>query len=216
MILVCGNTKGGVGKTTLALNIAIARALVGRDVWLVDGDRQGTAEIALAIRAENNKAPIIACSKYEEGSTLRPQVLHQLKKYDDIIIDAGGRDSSSLRAALTLADVLLIPFAPRSFDTWALADVNKLVDIARETNANLKAYVMLNCADAGGKDNSEAAAEVADYPSLNYIDAPIRRRKAIPNAAGNGMSVLEYSPRDLKACDELTNLVDKLFTIEGI
>lgn len=213
MILTVGNTKGGVGKTTLALNIAIARALAGRDIWLVDGDRQGTAEIALSIRAESGKTPILACSKYEEGTTLRPQVLHQFKKYDDVVIDAGGRDSSSLRAALTLSNVLLIPFAPRSFDTWALADVSKLVEIARETNDGMKAFVVLNCADAGGKDNEEAAAEVADYPALTYIDAPIRRRKAIANAAGSGMSVLECSPKDVKACDELANLMNKLFTI---
>ena len=51
MILTVGNTKGGVGKTTLALNIAIARALQGRDVWLIDGDRQGTAQTAVSIRA---------------------------------------------------------------------------------------------------------------------------------------------------------------------
>ena len=41
MIVTVGNTKGGVGKTTIAVNLAIARALAGRDVWLIDGDRQG-------------------------------------------------------------------------------------------------------------------------------------------------------------------------------
>ena len=41
MIITVGNTKGGVGKTTIAVNLAIARALAGRDVWLIDGDRQG-------------------------------------------------------------------------------------------------------------------------------------------------------------------------------
>lgn len=53
MILTVGNTKGGVGKTTLAVNLAIARALAGRDVWLIDGDRQGTAQSAIGIRAES-------------------------------------------------------------------------------------------------------------------------------------------------------------------
>ena len=51
MIITIGNTKGGVGKTTLAVNLAIARALAGRDVWLIDGDRQGTAQTAISIRA---------------------------------------------------------------------------------------------------------------------------------------------------------------------
>ncbi|WP_217352513.1 ParA family protein [Candidatus Viridilinea mediisalina] len=52
MILTVGNTKGGVGKTTLALNIAIARALAGRDVLLVDGDEQGTASLFTELRVE--------------------------------------------------------------------------------------------------------------------------------------------------------------------
>ena len=60
MILTVGNTKGGVGKTTLAVNIAIARALAGRDVWLVDADRQGTAQMAISIRADAGILPGIA------------------------------------------------------------------------------------------------------------------------------------------------------------
>ncbi|MCC6373480.1 MAG: ParA family protein, partial [Moraxellaceae bacterium] len=57
MIITIGNTKGGVGKTTLALNIAIAQTLYGRDVWLIDGDRQGTAHTAISLRAEANIQP---------------------------------------------------------------------------------------------------------------------------------------------------------------
>ncbi len=49
MIVTVGNTKGGVGKTTLAINLVIARALAGRDVWLIDGDRQGTAQTAIIV-----------------------------------------------------------------------------------------------------------------------------------------------------------------------
>ena len=51
MILTVGNVKGGVGKTTLAVNIASARALAGRDVLLVDGDEQGTAAAFTDLRA---------------------------------------------------------------------------------------------------------------------------------------------------------------------
>ena len=64
MIITIGNTKGGVGKTTLAVNLAIARALAGRDVWLIDGDRQGTAQTAISIRAEAGDQPGIACATY--------------------------------------------------------------------------------------------------------------------------------------------------------
>src|SRR3546814_13728868 len=52
MILAVGNTKGGVGKTTLAVNLAVARALAGRDLLLVDGDEQGTALTFPELRAD--------------------------------------------------------------------------------------------------------------------------------------------------------------------
>ena len=74
MIVTVGNTKGGVGKTTLAVQLAICRALSGREVWLIDGDRQGTATTAIAARAEAGRKPGIACAQYADGPTLRGQV----------------------------------------------------------------------------------------------------------------------------------------------
>jgi chromosome partitioning protein len=213
MILTVGNTKGGVGKTTLALNVAIARALTGRDVWLIDGDRQGTMQTAISIRLEAGHAPGIACAQYVDGSSLRAQVQQQVAKFDDIIIDAGGRDSTALRAALVLSDVLLVPFQPRSYDVWALNDIALLVDEARSVRDGLRAYAVLNCADPGesSSDNAEAAAAVADVPQFKYLNTPIRRRKIFANAAGQGLSVLEINPKDKKASEELISLVNALF-----
>ncbi|RYF48883.1 MAG: chromosome partitioning protein ParA [Cytophagaceae bacterium] len=213
MILTVGNTKGGVGKTTLAVNLAIARALAGRDVWLIDGDRQGTAQTAISIRADAGHQPGIACATYPDGPTLRTQVQQQASKFDDIVIDAGGRDSTALRAALVLSDVLLVPFQPRSYDVWALNDIAALVDEARSVRDGLRVYAVLNCADPGtsSTDNAEAAAAVADVPQFEYLPLPIRRRKAFANAAGAGMSVLEIKPADKKANEELNAIVNALF-----
>lgn len=212
MIVCVGNTKGGVGKTTLAVNLAIARAQAGRDVWLIDGDRQGTAQMAISIRAEAGHAPGIACSQYADGPTLRAQVQQQGYKFDDVVVDAGGRDSTALRAALVLADVLVVPFQPRSYDVWALNDIAGLVDEARSVRDGLRAFAVLNCADPGGSaDNLEAAAAVADVPQFEYLATPLRRRKAYANAAGSGLSVLEARPTDRKAVDELQALISALF-----
>lgn len=218
MILTIGNTKGGVGKTTLAVNLAIARALTGREVWLIDGDRQGTASSAIAARAERGRAPGIACAQYPDGSALRAQVQQQRGKWDDIIIDAGGRDSSALRAALILSDILIVPFAPRSYDVWALDDIAALVDEARSLRDGLQAFAVLNLADPGelSVDNTEAAAAVAGVPQFTYLPTPIRRRKAFANAGGQGLSVQELAPRDPKACHELAALMESAFNIQAI
>lgn len=213
MILTVGNTKGGVGKTTLAVNIAIARALAGRKVWLVDGDRQGTAQTAITIRADAGHLPGIACASYPDGPTLRSQIQQQRGNFDDIIIDAGGRDSTALRAALILSDVLLVPFQPRSYDVWALNDIAALIDEARSVRDGLRALAVLNCADPGeaSTDNADAAAAVAEVPQFEYLSTPIRRRKSFANAAGAGLSVLEIKPADKKASEEINSLLNVLF-----
>ena len=213
MIVTMGNTKGSVGKTTVALNLAIAQARAGRDVWFIDGDRQGTAQAAIALRAESERAPAIACASYPDGSTLRSQVLHQTGKFADIIIDAGGRDSGALRAALILSDVLLVPFHPRTYDVWALDDMAALVEEACAVRDGLRVKAVLNCADPGNrsKDNIEAAAAVGELERFEYLPTPLRRRKAFANAAGAGLSVLELTPPDRKAIAELNALVKIVF-----
>ena len=71
-------------------------------------------------------------------------------KFKNIIIDTGGRDTTSQRAALSVADVLLIPFVPRSFDVWTLEKVSALVAEMKTINPNLKAYAFINRADPRG------------------------------------------------------------------
>ena len=71
MILVVGNTKGGVGKTTLAVNLAIARALAGRDVLLVDGDEQGTAIGFTELRTEQLGRPGYTAVSLHGGTAAR-------------------------------------------------------------------------------------------------------------------------------------------------
>lgn len=216
MIITVGNTKGGVGKTTLAINLAIASALAGRRVWLVDGDRQATASTAITIRSESGQSPEIACARYEHGPTLRAQVKLQEGNFDDIIIDAGGRDSGALRAALSLTDILVVPFQPRSYDVWALEDIANLVDEARSTRDGLRAYAMLSLADPATKsgDNTEAATAAGHFSGLEFIETPIRRRKAFANAAGRGLSVLEFTPKDPRACQEISTFIELILNIQ--
>ncbi len=208
MILAIGNVKGGVGKTTLAVNLAVALSQAGRDVLLIDGDEQGTAAAFTELRTEAKGSPGYTAVSLQ-GAAIRTQVRQLTAKYSDIVIDVGGRDTGSLRAALTVADVVLIPVKPRSFDLWGVDQTADLVREAREINDQLRAVAVLNEADAQGKDNEAAAEALREVAGIELAPMMIVRRKAFPNAAAGGLSVLEYD--DPKAREELTRLTDFLF-----
>jgi chromosome partitioning protein len=210
MIIAVVQTKGGVGKTTLTVNLAVERVIrAKRDVLLVDADEQGTASDFSALRAEKLGQTGYSAVQLS-GNAVRNQVLALKSKFDDVFIDTGGRDTQALRAALTIADIALVPFQPRSFDVWTLDKVASLIGEAKSFNESLRAFALLNCADSSGPDNIAAAVSLSEHPEIAFLNSPLGRRKAFPNANSIGLSVLEASPTDKKACSELTRLADRL------
>jgi len=205
------HTKGGVGKSTLAIQLALTRALDGRKVWLVDGDAQGTATQAIAQRTEAAREPTVTVSHYPDGNVLHAQVLQQAGKFDDAVLDVGGRDTGAMRAALAVADLVLVPCAPRSYDIWGAADIAAMVAKVVTDRPGLRVLTVLNQADARGSDNADAAAALMDMPPLEYLDCPVGRRKAIAMASADGMSVLELPHPDVKASAEILALTNAIF-----
>jgi chromosome partitioning protein len=212
MIIVCGGIKGGSGKTTVATNLCVMRAHAA-DVLLVDADDQETAFDFTVLRNERRKGDAgYTCIKLS-GAALRTETLRLSEKYQDIVIDTGGRDTTSQRAALSVADVLLVPFVPRSFDVWTLEKVATLAGEVRALNQKLIAYAFLNRADPRGHDNNEAATVIRDSDALTFLETPLGTRKAFANAGAIGLSVCELLPNDPKATGEITTLFERVFNV---
>lgn len=213
MIIVCGGIKGGGGKTTTALNLAIMRGLAGFDVLLVDADSvdNGNASDFSAIRDETLKEKHYTAVKLN-GKALAKDLPSLAQKFDDIIVDVGGQDSISQRASLTVANLVLIPVFPSSFDTWVMESMNTLIAEAQLINPELKAYCFLSRADVSGKQNEDTAENLTGfYSEIEFIDCPIKNRKIFRNASGQGLSVIEFKPKDEKATEEFKKLYETVF-----
>lgn len=217
MICTVANVKGGVGKSTLSINFTIGLVQQGQDVLLIDGDHeQHTATSFTELRVTNHPdaPPYTAVALH--GAAIRTQVRQLASRYHQIIIDVGGHDSVSLRAALTVSQLAIIPTAPRSFDLWGVDQTVELLREARELNDDLRALAVLNAADAAGSDNQDTAAALRDYHDIELSPHSLGRRKAFADAAAEGLGILEYSHRNAgRAQEEFTALFHSLFPKKG-
>lgn len=215
MIVLIGGEKGGTGKTTLATNLAAMRVLEGRDVLLIDTDPQGSANYLVQSRDEVKIKPRVSCIQ-KFGKGLAVEVKNLATRYQDIILDAGGRDSVELRSALVAAEKVYIPIQPSQFDIWTLNAMNVLVETAKGFNPQLQASVIISRASTNPsvQEAKETRVLLADFPNLQPIDVVIRDRIAYRKAAKDGLSVTELKPTDIKADEEMQKLYLEVFNDE--
>jgi chromosome partitioning protein len=209
MIITIGAVKGGVGKSLIATNLTVMRSRMGKRVLLVDADEQATSiswvDQRTAMGVETTWTTIQL-----KANAVRTEIKKLVGNYDDIIIDCGGRDTASLRAALTISDVFLVPFQPKSFDIWTADKVSSLVEEATALNDNLTSLAVINCAGARGSDNEDAQRILTKAEGLRLLPVTLGLRKGFSNATAEGLGIFEMRS-DRKAKDEMQALHDAIF-----
>jgi chromosome partitioning protein len=198
------NQKGGVGKTTLATNLARALHLEGATVLLVDSDPQGSARDWHAA-GDGQLVNVVGLG--------RPTLDKDLKAvgggYDWLIIDGAPQAHNLTVAAIKAAGVILIPVQPSPYDIWGTSDVVDLVKQRQEvTDGEPRAAMVESRRVRGTKLGDEIVGALASY-ELPVFAAGTTQRVIYANSAATGTTVLDAEPNG-PAAEEIRALTQEL------
>lgn len=189
--------KGGSGKTTLSINLAIAATLKGKSVVIIDLDPQQSAARWARLRQADN--PVIVSGHGPNVADLVERA--KCGGADLVIIDTAPKSESAALAAVKLADVAIIPCQPSSLDLDAIADSVNIAQLAKKP-----AFFVLNNCRASSTLADEAADALSEY---GFAIAPVRigSRVAFVKSLAEGKGVLEHEPGRAAAAE-----IMKLYT----
>ena len=188
--------KGGAGKTTLSVGMAVAAMLDGLTVAVIDLDAQATAanwsdrrvaETPVVISAQAARLPKILEAAREQGADL-------------VVIDTAPRAEQGALAAAQIADLVLIPCRPAIYDLETVRTTTELIRLA----GSPPAAVVLNGIPPRGTREQQAREVLADL-GVAVCPAGFGHRAAIEHAAALGLSAQEYEPQG-KAAEEMASV----------
>jgi len=198
------NQKGGVGKTTLAVNVADAMARQNKRVLLVDADPQGSAlDWAAARRGE----PMFAVAGLPRAS-IHKELPALAKGYDVVLIDGPPRVYDVARSAIMASDLVLIPVQPSPYDVWAAKEIVDLIHEARVYKPDLKAAFTINRKIVNTALGRDVADALSEYP-IPVFSSAVCQRVILAESAAQGQTVLETAPEST-AADEIRQLVREI------
>jgi len=203
MIISFVNQKGGVGKTTTAINLAIGLKKKNYNLVFIDADPQGSAIQWHAI--EGNKSFEIL----HHPSPIHATDIRQLSmNYDYVIIDAPPAIGDISKAILAVTDLAIIPLSPSALDVWSCWGTLKMIDEIRPLNSDIEVKLLINRKIPGtkiGRDSREAMKQF----QMDVFNTELCQRVAFIDAMTSGVSVMQYAPHS-KAAREIERLCEEI------
>lgn len=195
MIIALVGGKGGGGKTTLAIALAVEFHSRGKKVLLVDADPQGSSLTWGEVAAEEGReGPEVVAI----GSNIVRTLPKLAAAFDVTIVDSPGRISKRQAAALMVADLALLPCAPTTLEIWALAESVEMVRDAQELRSNLEARIVI-VRKRPGTTSARTIVEALEELGMEITETALGLRETYSEALAAGMGPTTYAPSSLAA-----------------
>jgi len=203
-VITIAQQKGGTGKTTLAVHLALAFIKYHNlKIAIIDTDPQGSLGKWFMIRTEKNISNKNLTFKTASlwGAQYESKLLK--KDHDIIIIDTPPKIESDARPAIEAADLVLIPVAPSHVDFWA---TEAIIDIAKK--AKRKILIQINRANHRSKLISQTL-EYINSLKVKATDTLIGHRQIFVSSMGIGKTAVEKQ-RSGKAIEEIKDISNQI------
>lgn len=210
MIISFLNQKGGVGKTTISINVATCLAIRKNKVLLIDADPQNSSLDWATVRKKESLFTVVSITK----PIIHREVNKLINNYDHIIIDGPPRIYDVARSAIVTSDIVCIPVQPSPYDVWAASEVVNLIKEVSEPLEgikDIKSAFLINrkiVNTAIGRD----VEKVLQQYNMDIFESHICQRIIYAEAAASGLSVMEERIKDSLAIEEINNLTSELLT----